>query len=92
MNKNEFHNLGDLVVTDVGETKINNPHNVSMHSINEYGVKYLDLHVTAENIKTKEEVPLVIRIHGQSFEFLDPTSNTYSSIDNNPMAHYIDQS
>lgn len=92
MNKNEFYNLGDLVVTDVGEIKINNPHNVSMHSINEYGVKYLDLYVTAENIKTKEEVPLVIRIHGQSFEFLDPTSNTYSSIDNNQMAHYIDQS
>lgn len=92
MNKNEFHNLDDLVVTDVGEIKINNPHNVSIHSINEYGVKYLDLYITAENIKTKEEVPLVIRIRGQSFEFLDPTSNIYSDTDSNPMTHYINQS
>lgn len=69
-------NIEDLVVIETNEIRLNKPKDVQIFNTNNDDIKYLDICVTVENIKTKEQTPLVIRITGQSFKFIDPQKTT----------------
>ena len=64
--------IKDFIVVETNEIKLNKPKDVSIFNHNNGSIKYLDVYVTVENVKTKEQIPLVIRITGQSFKFIDP--------------------
>ena len=65
-------NIEDFVIIEANEIKLNKPKDVQLCNTNDFDIKYLDVCVTVENVKTKEQKPLVIRITGQSFQFIDP--------------------
>lgn len=66
----------NLIISRINQIQFGNPKNIMLNfiyddTLNENGKKYIDLCVDVENIDTKEESKMKIRIYGVRFEFFD---------------------
>lgn len=66
----------NLIISRINQIQFGNPKDIALYSVsndvfNEISKKYIDLYVDVENVDTKEESKMKIRIYGGRFEFFD---------------------
>ena len=72
-------NIQNLIIRDINALGIGykkyQVHDIVINSINDNNVKWIDLYAVVNDIKTKEEKKMKIRITGGKFAFLDVDEN-----------------
>lgn len=74
----------DLIVTEAKSISVNNENipvkECFIQSVNDDGVKWVDIYVIVINIKTKEEKKMKIHITGSGFDFYDVSDEEWNKL------------